>query len=466
MPWLLLPALLGCTPPPPLSVVVVSFDTTRADRLGAYGGPAGLTPNLDRFAAGGVVFEHAYAQTNTTGPSHASLFTSRYPSEVHGGGPVASPAEKPLLAQVLKAYGYATAAFVSGGALAPSGGLTAGFDVYQSPTSFGSLDHTVPLALAWLKAQPLDHPTFTFIHGYDAHSPTPKPPPFSGPTPTGLAAEVLHTRSERVMDGAMHATDLDIPIIDSRFLRMRSPEARAALAALDPDAPKLSDADLARVRRSYDDALGWADTWFGFLMAGLERQGRLDHTLIIVLADHGEQLGEDGMFGHCCGAGDEETRVPLIIRAPGVTPHREAGLVELVDVVPTITELAHAVTPTGARGVSLAPALRGEPFAGRAVAFTESTQRYTVVSGRTREGRLTYSGVAATSPALPDLLETAALDGPGFTATGTVDRAAVRTAMVGWLRSLAPAPADTLHRLPSPLEKEMRAHGYFEADKP
>lgn len=466
MIWLLLSALLGCAPPPPLSVVVVSLDTTRADRIGAYGGPEGLTPNLDHFAAGGVVFEHAYAQTNTTGPSHASLFTSRYPTEVHGGGPVASPAEKPLLAQMLKAYGYATGAFVSGGALSPNGGLTGGFDVYQSPTNFGSLDHTVPLALAWLKTQPLTTPTFTFVHGYDAHSPTPKPAPFAGPTPVGLAAQVLKTRTERVMDGAMHATDLDIPIIDSRFLRVRSPEARAALAALDPDAPKLTDADLDRLRRSYDDALGWADTWFGFLMAGLEAQGRLDHTLIVVLADHGEQLGEDGMFGHCCGAGDEETHVPLMIRAPGLTPHREAGLVELVDVVPTIADLTHARAPAGARGVSLAPALRGEPFAGREVAFTAATQRYTVVSGRTATGRLTYTGVAATSPALPAVLETAALDGPGFTATGTVDRAAVRTAMVAWLRSLAPAPADTLHQLPAPMLKEMRAHGYFEADKP
>ena len=473
MLWMYCFWLLGCASPAlrapaaPLSVVMVSFDTTRADRIGTYGGPSGLTPNLDRFAEGAVVFEHAYAQTNTTGPSHASLFTSRYPTEVHGGGPVAAPgAETPLLAQVLHAYGYATAAFVSGGAMNPQGGLAPGFDVYKSASNFGSLSKTIPLALGWLEKLPPSKPSFTFVHGYDAHSPTSKPAPFAGKPPTGLAAEVLRTRSERVMDGAMHATDLDIPVIDSTFLRMRSPEARAALTALEPDAPQLTEADIARIRQSYDDALGWADTWFGMLMAGLEAQHRLENTVIIVLADHGEQLGEDGLFGHCCGAEDEETHVPLIIAGPGLKPRREAGIVELIDVLPTITDLVQAVTPTGAHGRSLAPALHGEPWEGREVAWTQATQRYTLVSGRTGTGRLSYTGVQAKSSALADLIEVARLDGPGFTSSGTVDRAALRTEMVSWLRSLSPAAAEKKLATPPELLRTMRSHGYFEANKP
>ena len=162
------------------SVVVVSLDTLRADRLGCYGDERGLTPNLDRFAAEALLFENAFSQSNNTVQSHASLFTSRYPSELCRLGPAyrLGAGSPPTLAEVLSAYGYQAGAFVAGGHLDPSFGLDAGFQEYAAPAQWGSLYHTWPLALKWLDRVDPARPTFLFLHGYDTHARYVKPTPF------------------------------------------------------------------------------------------------------------------------------------------------------------------------------------------------------------------------------------------------------------------------------------------------
>lgn len=463
-------------PAGPPSLILVSIDTLRADRLGAYGNKDGLTPNLDAFAGEATLFEHAYSQATQTAPSHGSMFTSRYPAEQTSTGRQTSfGPDNPLLAQVLGVYGYQTGGFVGGADLAPEMGMSAGFDVYTSAHNFGSLYHTAPYALQWIDARDKARPFFAFIHGYDTHSRYLKPPPYgyahADASQTGVGQDAVRTATERIIDGRMYS---DFSALMSSFesiLRPRSPSGRKqmlvmALPSREPP-PELNEADIALVRGVYDGAVTYADTMFGLLMASLQERGLLDEVVIVVMSDHGEQLGEEGLFGHCCGVADEEDHVPLMVRLPGGEGggRRISGLVELIDVMPTLVQLAGARPPAGIQGASLVPALNGEPWPGRAAAFTESNETVRMVSARGPKGRLTYTGLAATQALLPDVIEASRLEGPGFTATEGADPAAsaeLRDGLVGWLRALKPIAQAEAPELSPDLKQSLREHGYWE----
>jgi arylsulfatase A-like enzyme len=464
----------GDTDGPP-SIVLISLDTFRGDRLGAFGNPDGLTPNLDAFAKEAVVFDHVYSQAVQTNPSHTSLFTSHYPSEeVDTDGGTHVPDEMPLLAQLLSLYDYHTGAFVGGGDLSPYRGLDKGFDVYESTSDFGSLYHSGPKALAWLATLSDDRPFFAFIHGYDTHSRYLKPTPYgyaySDARTSGVAQDAVRTATERIVDGVVYPDASALMTAYAQLLRPRSPEGRARFAAMWPgEKDTITPDDRALVEDVYDGAVSYADTMFGLLVAALQDRGVLDDAYVILLSDHGEGLGEHGLFGHCCEADEEETHVPLLVRAPGGAGggRRVTGFVELVDVMPTILELAGATAPAGIQGHSLAPALRGEPFEGRPYAFTEGSELMRLVTMRGPAGRLTFTGLSVNSPLLPDVVAAARLDGPAFTTTeGMPDatRAAMRADLVAWLRrltTLGTAPADR-GEMPAALRQSLRDHGYWE----
>lgn len=460
--------ILGCfadasTAPP---LILVSLDTLRADRLGAYGNTHHLTPNLDQFAAEAVLFEHAYSQTITTTPSHASMFTSRYPSELIGQARQPTFGDKPLLASVLQTYGYATGAFVAGGDLSPEMGFNIGFDAYESADNFASLYHTVPMALRWIDTV-TDKPFFAFIHGYDAHERYLKPPPY------GLITlrrppdrNLLAASTNKIIDGVLYPDTEPFQFIHERLLRPRTPEGQALFEQrrkeTGVEGRPLSTEELAVVTAMYDGAAAYADTQFGLMMAAFAERGLLDRAVIVVMSDHGEQLGEDGVFGHCCGVSDAETHVPLMVRMPegkgGGT--KVSGYVGLIDVMPTLLELAGAQPPANIAGQSLAPALRGEPFAGRDAVYSQGNDRMRSVTARTPQGRLTYTGLSCTSSFLPPLIAAARLDGPGF--TGDVpDRAPVRDGMVAWLKGLEPSPFEPKAQLSEELRRSLQSHGYW-----
>lgn len=454
--------------PPP--VVLVSLDTLRADRLGAYGNDRGLTPNLDRFAAEAVLFEDAYAQATITAPSHAAIFTSRYPVDLFGpvNRAATPPADTRFLAEILKVYGYRTGAFVAGGDLSPELGLTRGFDTYTSTTrSFASLWHTAPAALAWLDEQGDDAPTFTFVHGYDAHTPYLKPAPFgflhAEDPGEGPGRAALLGPTERIVEGRLLDDTLELNVLQGTLVHPLSAEGLARIR--EREGTPLAPADLELVRDVYDGAVSYADAQFGLLMAGLQERGMLDEAVVVVLSDHGEQLGERGIFNHCCGVGDEETHVVLMVRMPGGgVARRVDGLVELVDVLPTVLDLVGATPPAGMRGRSLAPALRGEPWQGRTAAFSQGGLSSRVLGARGSEGRLAYEGPPVGFPGLPDFIEAASLPGPHFTVEGDLDAATqerLRGELVAWTRSLSPARGGGAAPLPETLVKELREHGYF-----
>lgn len=302
---------------PPLrqNLLLVTLDTTRADRLGPWNGPARLTPHLDELASAAVVFERAYAPVPLTLPSHASLMTGLYPPE-HGlrvnSGLNRLADGVPVLADVLRERGYRTGAFVGSFVLDRKFGLDRGFDVYDDLME-------------------------------EAHGPTP-----------GDAHGHKMRIGERVVDAALNWLG-----------RQRGKPFACWVHLFDPHTPYSSREELFGERfreRPYDAGIAYVDRQVGRLKDYLE-QHRLDRsTLIVVLGDHGESLGEHGERSHGFTLYNATLQVPLIIRRPGnQSPARRiATPVSIVDLYPTLVEELAPGVKLECSGRSLLPACRGE----------------------------------------------------------------------------------------------------------
>jgi choline-sulfatase len=293
------------------NLVLVTIDTLRADRLGAYGSTTVATPNLDRLAREGAVALHASAQVPLTRPSHVSLLTGLYPAE-HGIRDNVSPplrAGVPLLAEILQHRGFRTGAFVSSIVLSKQSGLARGFDTYSDRFDIGDDDArflntiqkrgdtTMAEAAAWLR-QPGSQPRFAWVHLYDPHDPYEPPEPYA-----------------------------------TRY-----------------------------AGRLYDGEVAWSDELIGRLDAVLAETGLRNDTLLVVTADHGEGLDEHGEAVHGFFVYETTLHVPLIVRGPRVRPGtRIEGVTRSIDVMPTVLDLLGlaSATPT-VSGRSLAPALTGK----------------------------------------------------------------------------------------------------------
>ena len=475
LPLLLFGVIAGCSEAPRSpNIILVSMDTLRADRLGVYGNPDGLSPNLDAFGAEGVVFEHAFSQANETLFSHASLFTGRYPSEL---GPLTyefglSP-DISTLADVLGVYGYRTGAVVAGGHLARGFNLEQGFEIYEIPMDWGCLYHTVPPALAWLDSLDGDAPFFLFLHTYDNHQRYLKPVPFghgwADPTYEGpgqvLAEEILGSTTV-FGDWGFSRRDLE-DLYDYRDLRLFGPamQRRAELLASNPDAETLhlTEQDHAHLRAIYDGSVAYADAFFGMFMAGLEQRGLLRDTVIAVISDHGESLGERGVYNHRFDLADEDTHVVFMLRPAAASGAglRVPTLVGLIDVLPTLLDIAGATPPAGISGMSLLPQVLGSTAPTRDVVFTEGAFR--MVSARSDDQRLIFTGIAADSPFLADMLEVSELRAPAFEAIPEADPQALeplRDQLIHWRRHLAPSPMVQNQVEPALLEA-LRERGYW-----
>ena len=471
---LLLVACATQAPPSPPSFLIISFDTLRADRLGSYGSDAGLTPNLDRFASESVVFDRAYAQSSETVFSHASLFTGRYPSEL---APVDDsfglPDSVPTLAEVLTIHGYDTAAVVAGGYLSPGFGLERGFGSYRSVQDWGSLYHTAPLAQEWLSSGQRDEPFLMFLHGYDLHNRYLKPTPLgysrSDPAYAGEASTAVrnHAGTTQMVYGYLHRREPFTQIFGEVVLRPWDQAVRGSIqkAAQSRGASPLTADDLDFVRGVYDGAASYADAQFGLLMAELDYLELLDEIVIVVLSDHGEELGEDGVFNHRHRLSEQTLRVPLVVRLPGGYGGgtRVDARVALLDVMPTLLEMAGATPPASMRGQSLTAALEGAPMPADRVLFAENAWRQ--IAAHDDAGGLVFAGMSPHSPYLAPVLASARADGPAFLAWPTTsdgDQARYQRELQTWRSSLPPTPGSE-RTVPSELRRVLRDQGYWEA---
>jgi arylsulfatase len=303
-------------PQPPLNLIIVSLDDLRADRLGAYGYARDTTPQIDAFAREGVIFTDAHTQFTSTWHSHRALFSGRYAFR---------PGDRVFLAELFRAQGYRTAAFTGGGYLNRKFGLDRGFDVYFDEFDYGSLDLILQPVLEWL-GQNRNEPFFLFLHTYGIHCPWAPPEPY---------------RSLFVGDRVPGFEIADKCGYDYSNKIEMTPEDYDVLSAV------------------YDGNLKWADSLLAPLFSHFDAWGLYDRTLVVLLSDHGEGLGEHGGYVGHGALHEEEIRVPLILRMPGVAPGVVDEPVQLVDVAPTALAALGLELPPDLDGVDLEPYLRG-----------------------------------------------------------------------------------------------------------
>jgi choline-sulfatase len=325
------------------SVVLVVNDTMRRDRVGAYGGPA-HTPAFDRFAADGLLFEHAYSQAPWTKPSIATLFTGLYPSQ-HGvlshpadGGPVgesdALPAKLTTLAEVLAAAGYQTAAFVANPWLREELGFAQGFEIWDDAAAANDApgEPLVRAALGWLADRRDPRPFFLYLHTMDSHAPYPP-----------IAEETLAAREPELA-------------ADHRPLRAGAQAAIRSAARLAGDRPVGVPPSIALLGIAYDGGLAEFDAALARLLAGLAERPDADELAVLVTSDHGEAFFEHGWASHGHGLFDDEIAVPLAAHLPGATGSARVGCpVGIVDIMATLCVYLGVDCPAHDFGVSFLP---------------------------------------------------------------------------------------------------------------
>lgn len=355
----LAPGLHGPKPPGP-NVLLIVIDTLRADHLPMYGYARDTSPHLAALAEQGALFEDAVSTASFTMPSVASLLTGRLPHE-HGvrEHPSRLPEGESTLAEQFHRGGYATGAVLSHPLLSRRWGFAQGFGFYDAPDGSPfeatgglhplralerdgrpwSAETTTRSAIRWLRRHQRD-PFFLWVHYIDPHFPYDPPLPYDAlfsRTDTGPYDDLLQS----YRDGAL---DID---------------AIALSASLEPAVVRGGEA-------RYDGEIAYTDRELQRLLDALADLGLLDGTLVVVTADHGEAFGEHGVsFEHAFNTFEELMRVPLLFAWPSrIAPGRRiASQVSLLDVGPTLLELAGLAAPEGMRGRSLAPLLLDEPVA-------------------------------------------------------------------------------------------------------
>ncbi len=310
--------LAACGRERPWNVLLFTFDTTRADFIGCYGKQSARTPNLDRLAAQGFLFEHAYSSNPVTQAAHSTILTGVYPM-VHGVRDNTFfhlPDRQVTLAELLGAQGFATGAAVGGFPLTEEFGTAPGFDFYDDDLTATASDfrgrparrrfdtwyderpagHVNDAILPWLR-QRRGAPFFAWLHYWDPHEPHIAVPPYG------------------------------------------------QLFAHDP----------------YQGEIAYADDSLGAVLRQLEELGELERTLIVMTADHGEGRQEHREMTHAFLAYDPTIHVPLIVRVPGRRGGRRVSeRVGTVDIVPTVLDLLGLAMPAEIQGRSLVTLIDGD----------------------------------------------------------------------------------------------------------
>lgn len=400
-----LAALPAASPGAP-NVLLIVLDTVRADHLSLYGYQRATSPALERLGRRGVVFDAARSTAPWTLPSHASLFTGRWPHELHVADRRPLDRTYPTLAEALAARGYATAGFIGNTYYCNSWyGLGRGFahfeDYYEpnvllspvealrstalgrwlittlgteynvrpdTPTLLKDAPRVNRDTLRWLDARRTDRPFFAFLNYIDAHDPYITPPGFD--RHFGVHPET--------------AEDFDT-LKDWYYKSRRDPTERQVRLLND----------------CYDDCVAFLDEQLGLLFDGLERRGLLENTLVVITADHGEHLGEHDTYGHGKTLYRPEIHVPLLVFGPRGVPagRRVAAPVSLRDVPATLLDLLGSPSPS--------------PFPGRTLArFWNATR-----SAGAEDPILSELDIVPNPPKHPDLSLPRALLGPMFAVT-------------------------------------------------
>lgn len=321
------------------NVLLIVIDTLRADHLGCYGYEKTTSPHIDKFAETGVQFQNVYCQMPTTGPSHASIFTSRYPRN-HGvlkNGWILSDTFQ-TIAEILKQNGYITSAIISSFVLSSQFGYSQGFDNYDEEFPKGSstyrgkfwegrklegefdqrADIATRKAINWMR-QNNKSKFFLWVHYFDPHSPYDPPQSYV------------------------------------------------------KDLLKKDMTPLNKIVAKYDGEIRFVDDEVGKLLHEVESLGLASNTLIIITSDHGEGLGQHGWMEHGMFLYDEQTRIPLIMKFPNLIPGNGTidTVIESIDIVPSVLDMLGLEKENGFSGKSFLPTIQGNEPSSPQTAFLE-----------------------------------------------------------------------------------------------
>lgn len=300
------------------NIILITLESTRADRMGFLGSRSGLTPHLDSLAKQSIVFDRAYAQAPLTVVSHATILSGTYPQTHHAselGAPISS--ETPYLPNLLHARGYRTAAFVGTVMLDPQNGLAPGFD-----------------------------------RGFDLYDAG-----FHPEQPVGSRDRSSQRSADEVVTRA------------TKWLSANSAQPFFLWV-------QLNDADVPAT--SYDRAVASSDAAVGKLIAALRTLKLFDDAVMVVASDHGEALGAHSEDTHGIFLYDETIRVPLLMKLPQnqLAGKRVSGRVRLLDIAPSVLEAARVPVPSQMQGQSLLRIARTNPDADQPVyAHTDFPQQ-------------------------------------------------------------------------------------------
>ena len=354
---------VGCgSEPDRPNVVLISVDMLRPDHLACYGYARRTSPNIDRLAAEGALYENHIASSSWTLPSHAAIFTS-LPDSLHGCTDTdrALDPSATTLAERFAAAGYATAGFFAGPYLHPAFGLGQGFATYEDCASYAEridgrppsewamdpevmhashedvTNERVHAAISRWMSQRSGEPFFLFVHLWDVHFDFVPPPPYD---------TLFGERYEGWVDGRNF-------FFDPRY------------------GPGMDARDRERLLALYDGEIAWTDSIVGRIRQDLEAAGLLDDTVLALTSDHGTEFFEHGAKGHRRTLFDEVIRTPLVVRYPPKLSagRRVSAQTRGIDVGPTLLELAGLPAPNDVYGRSLVPLAEtpGAPGVGRAV---------------------------------------------------------------------------------------------------
>lgn len=330
------------------NVVLVTLDTTRADFTAA---PA-IAPNFH--ALSDLVFTNAYSVSNTTTPSHASILTGKLPHE-HGAiavGKYVLPDEAETLAEILRLHGYRTAAFTNVEHLDAAHGFAQGFDLFFQGGEPGSFDGLMATLAAERFLDDERAPFFIWLHLFDPHTPYLR----TEELPPSMAR--FHDKQAHAQAGPIPRLAPDTPLPELGAPDLELPEWARAQVHLETFS---RDEDLSDLARRYAGGVHYADALVGRFTQALRDAGELDETLIAITADHGESLGEAGVWANHAGLFPKNLHVPLGLHLPTafaglqLTPAQLAAPVSNHDLFPTILELLRIAGPAHSARTLLAP---------------------------------------------------------------------------------------------------------------
>lgn len=351
-------ALMAGQPQPALNILLITIDTLRADHLGAYGYPRSTSPNIDRLARQGVLFRRAVSQWPKTSPSFASMMSSTYG---HTNGLIRTTAQRMpdrflMLAELLKAGGYSTWAAVANVNLARVFNFDQGFETYLEAWREENEQRRTELVtrqgLDLLRQASRDRPFFLWLHYFDPHARYQPPAPFNG----------------MFVNDAHYDASRRAPLQQER---------RKDLGGIPTTASLGHEERIAYYVAQYDAEIRYVDQQVGILLKALEERGLAGRTLVVLTSDHGESLGDHNyFFEHGRFPYDDCVHVPLILRGPGTGKGGAVvrSPVELIDLAPTLLDLAGLPPDPEAEGKSLRRLLEADRAGGSrwAYAFSES----------------------------------------------------------------------------------------------